>query len=204
MSGFIPYLPCEDDTPEFEFGSTKLYKVGIVLGDNPNIAEWRHALWFADICAKSSQFWLGDLLLAGEEYHWLGADYADHSLDNIKSVCRRIEPSRRREELSFDHHATVARLDENEQSAELQFAIDNQLASKSFRAHIAEKYADGNQSVARVICRLMAAQVLDVDYDAGSVKLRLEGAELIEFNRLVRDGKVRVTLMAVDDDNDTD
>lgn len=72
-------------------------------------------------------WWAGDLLLAYERYGD-GTKLAQliglkpETLWNYKSICKQVEPSRRREGLSFGHHAVVASLSDNEQSYYLGLA----------------------------------------------------------------------------------
>ena len=63
---------------------------------------------------KSIQWWTGDWLAFGEgaygEEAFQALERADKTLANWASVCRGIEPSRRRENIDFSKHAEVAPL----------------------------------------------------------------------------------------------
>ena len=82
----------------------------------PPFEQWEEAINGFDQSLQSSPFWRGDLFLKGTE--WYGDTKAtsifDPLITNVKtwqnnaSICRRISGSRRREALSYSHHAAVA------------------------------------------------------------------------------------------------
>ena len=82
----------------------------------PPFEQWESEVVIAELRRKSEPWWRGDLYLKGEE--WYGENKATSIFDpltmdvktwqNNASICRRIERSRRREELTFSHHAEVA------------------------------------------------------------------------------------------------
>lgn len=61
------------------------------------------------------------------------AKYAKQSLYNVGSVARRVEISRRREILSFAHHAEVAALEPDEQDAWLDDAVSHNWSRNELR-----------------------------------------------------------------------
>jgi hypothetical protein len=76
---------------------------------------------------RAWQWWVGDWVLYGEKRY--GETYAEaieltgmtwNTLTNVISVARRVEPSRRREHLSWSHHEAIAALDPGEQDEWLQ------------------------------------------------------------------------------------
>lgn len=105
--------------------------------------------------SKAATFWIGDWLIFGETLY--GEDSAQaveataserysvteritglahQTLLNSSSVCRRVARERRREELSFGHHSVVAPLEDAEQSAWLQKALDNGWSVSALREAI--------------------------------------------------------------------
>jgi len=89
------------------------------------------------------QFAIGDLLVLGENkfgeqiLDFMDAfDYSAHSIQNIKSVARSIPPSRRRENLSWSHHAAVAALPEGKQNAVLTEAETGRLSVMETRERV--------------------------------------------------------------------
>lgn len=89
-------------------------------------------------------WWLADWAAAGElryrrEYGpALERIYARGSLHNLSSVSRRVEPSRRREGLSFSHHVEVASLEPEWQTVWLDDAETHGWSVMDLRARIAE------------------------------------------------------------------
>jgi hypothetical protein len=82
----------------------------------------------SEIC-NASAWWLGDWLLYGQRAYGrrykraLESTPLDYqTLRNYAWVSRRFEPSRRRDKLSFQHHAEVAALPEADQDLWLQRA----------------------------------------------------------------------------------
>jgi hypothetical protein len=89
---------------------------------------------------RCSQWWLGDWIRYGnakfgERYMRAVAitGYDMQSLMNMVHVATRFEIYRRRENLSWSHHETVAALDPNEQDAWLQRAIVENLSVSDLR-----------------------------------------------------------------------
>ena len=85
-------------------------------------------------------WWCGDLLNYGEARY--GERYAQAeavmgldagTLANIASVCSRVDPSRRREQLSFAHHAEVAKLEPQDQATWLARAERDGLTRAALR-----------------------------------------------------------------------
>jgi hypothetical protein len=120
---------------------------------------------------NSSAWWLADWLIYGETtYGWrrykeaierTGLDY--QTLRNYAWVARRFEHHRRRDGLSFAHHAEVTRLSPPEQDYwlrkaeqkkwsrnELRRAVRAGLAVQNGTADASEGGADGQQEVPRL------------------------------------------------------
>jgi len=70
------------------------------------------------------------------------------TLRNQASVARKFELSRRRDNLSFGHHAEVAALTEKDADALLDRAEDEQLSVKAFRQEVARFRRDGRITAA--------------------------------------------------------
>jgi len=107
----------------------------------PPFEEWVSVMETMNQVGQSHTFWLGDLYLVGEQFYGEeratsimdSTDWNLKTLQNAASICRRIEPTRRREELSYSHHAEVGYLEPDEQDYYLQKAIDNQLSVTKLR-----------------------------------------------------------------------
>ena len=85
-------------------------------------------------------WWIGDLCNFGEDegkgLNHVRSLYSDGTIKNAMWVCRRIEPSRRREELKFGQHQVVTPLPTEEQDRWLEIAVCNRLTVKQLRNEI--------------------------------------------------------------------
>jgi len=116
----------------------------------PPFEQWEGEIRVTETMRFSAPWHRGDLYLKGEE--WYGEDRAtsvfDPMLHDVKtwqnnaSVCRRIQLSRRREELSYSHHAEVSPLEPAQQDTYLQLAVDNLLSVRQLREKIRADLGD--------------------------------------------------------------
>jgi len=98
---------------------------------------------------NATPWWLGDWILSGEANH--PQTYAqaieERSAETLRQaawVCSRIEPARRRVELSFSHHRVVAKLGVADQDRWLKWAVENNASKRELEAQVnAERVADG-------------------------------------------------------------
>ncbi|MCA1679278.1 MAG: LmbU family transcriptional regulator, partial [Actinobacteria bacterium] len=97
-------------------------RTGISFDARLPYEEWREFGGRIAMRASASLWWLGDWLRFGQEAYGrrykegvalTGLDY--QTLRNYAVVARRFELSRRRDKLSFQHHAEVCALDDVEQ-----------------------------------------------------------------------------------------
>jgi hypothetical protein len=123
--------------------TTELTQVGWVPAGEVGLAEWS-ALGrrFGEI-GRCSQWWLGDWInygnaRFGERYTRAVklTGYDVQSLMNMVYVASRFEISRRRENLSWSHHATVASLDDASQDHWLTRAGVDNLSVADLRAEL--------------------------------------------------------------------
>jgi hypothetical protein len=141
---------------EFDYGIVTLK--GIALRDEVSEEKWLTltqnvaAMYEATgIRHQQAAFMMGDLLRWGEER--FGEKYAQvidstreymrlhaKTLANWQWITGKIEPSRRRENLSLAHHESVAKLDAGEQTEFLQLAEDEGMTVKELRAAIRERH----------------------------------------------------------------
>jgi hypothetical protein len=96
--------------------------VGLRFSGRLSFEQWCEVGRRVGVRANASMWWLGDWLVYGERAYgarYLGAlavtglDY--QTLRNYATVARRFAVSRRREGLSFHHHAEVCSLTDEEQ-----------------------------------------------------------------------------------------
>ena len=93
--------------------------------------------------SRCSQWWLGDWIRYGTtrygEKYVLAARltrYDVSSLRNMAYVASRFDVSRRRDELSWSHHAEVAALDAAEQDRWLDYAVARRLSVADLRVEL--------------------------------------------------------------------
>lgn len=142
----------EIDLPGFRLTATGAVRVG-----KPTQEQWSAAMHWVLRCASASMFWLGDLLVMGEAtYGDLASQedgdgkYAHQTLENARYVAGKIPISRRREPISFAHHAVVASLEPAEQDHWLKKAEDEGWSEKELRkqlgikAHVGQNAGDND------------------------------------------------------------
>ncbi|MBQ1023757.1 LmbU family transcriptional regulator [Micromonospora sp. C95] len=174
----------------FVGNQTTVRKSGMVFPQGLSERSWEQIGSSLRELANSSAWWLADWLIFGETtYGWrryreaierTGLDY--QTLRNYAWVARRFEHGRRRDTLSFAHHAELARLAPAEQDywlrkAEQQKWSRNELR-KAVRASLAERGAnaappvtDGDQS--QGVAQLAAA--VDAEQrQASTTKITIE------------------------------
>ena len=95
----------------------KYTRTGLVLSPSMSFDEWQNIGARLDEIDGAIKWWIGDWLNFGEQHYGemysqavLVTGYDYQTLANQKWVSSRFELSRRRENLSFSHHAAVASL----------------------------------------------------------------------------------------------
>ena len=106
-----------------------LTATGVSVEGMPDLKEWQAAMQFVHRAGGAVMWWLGDLLLHGEaSYGELASEeagdgrYERKTLWNAKYVASKVATSRRREDLSWTHHAEVAGFSSSEQKKWLKKA----------------------------------------------------------------------------------
>ncbi|MEV5873301.1 LmbU family transcriptional regulator [Streptomyces sp. NPDC052101] len=140
-----------DGVLSFVEKEAKVQKSGMTFPQNLSERAWERIGTGLRELTNSSAWWLADWLIFGEAAYGLrryreaiertGLDY--QTLRNYAWVARRFEHHRRRDSLSFAHHAEVTRLSPAEQDywlrkAEQQKWSRNELR-KAVRASLAEQ-----------------------------------------------------------------
>jgi hypothetical protein len=128
------------------------------LPDGMSFDSWRKLGCQIALVANCSAWWLGDWLVYGEQaygdrYEQAIADteLGYQTLRNYAWVARKCPMSRRRDTLSFGHHAEVAALPENEQDVWLARAERlswscNKLRRALRAAKVANRRASGEET----------------------------------------------------------
>ncbi|MEV0414692.1 LmbU family transcriptional regulator [Streptomyces sp. NPDC050448] len=128
----------------FVGSQAKVQKSGMVFPQNLPERSWERIGTDLRELVNSSAWWLADWLLFGEAtYGWrrykeaierTGLDY--QTLRNYAWVARRFELHRRRDSLSFAHHAEVARLAPPEQDYWLRKAEQQKWSRNELRRSV--------------------------------------------------------------------
>jgi hypothetical protein len=149
MGGALSSTPELDSSRRREQQVTKpvhhseLTRVGWTPSTSLGLAEWSAVgRRFGEI-GRCSQWWLGDWIhygntKFGERYSRAVklTGYDVQSLMNMVYVASRFEISRRRENLSWSHHATLAALDPDEQDYWLARALADKLSVADLRVEL--------------------------------------------------------------------
>ena len=121
-------------------GPFKLTATGLEVQGKPSFAQWQKAGAYLQLAAGAVQWWLGDWMNYGEG-RW-GERYAqaieatgldEGTLRNIAWVCRRFDPSRRHDKVSFAHHQEVASLPPDRADELLELAASGGLVKRELR-----------------------------------------------------------------------
>lgn len=123
------------------------------LADGIPFNEWREIGEQLERISESSLWWVADWAAYGER--WYRKDYGPaleeiwdrRSLQNLASVARQVEPSRRREGLSFTHHVIVAPLSPDDQDEWLDDAERQGWSTRELREEI-QRAREGGRDAA--------------------------------------------------------
>jgi hypothetical protein len=119
------------------------------LPDRLPSAEWVRIGQQICLIADASCWWLGDWLVYGQDKFpdryrraMVGTALDYQTLRNYAWVARRFAPSRRRDSLSFQHHAAVAALAEPDQDLWLVRAAAFGWSLRQLRTHLQQARQD--------------------------------------------------------------
>jgi len=122
------------------------------------ISEWRNLGRQIFIISDSSGWWLGDWLIYGQNQYpnryklaitETSLDY--QTLRNYAWVARRFAPERRRERLSFQHHAEVASLPPEQQDVWLDRADVHKWSRNELRRLLRQSLNSKNEDPMEVL-----------------------------------------------------
>ena len=126
--------------------SFRLHENGLEPIGEPSFEQWESCGDFIHRSQKAMHFWLGDWVNYGER-KW-GERYKEvlektrydyQTLRNDKWISSRVPSERRRPDLSFDHHQTVADLPAEEQDELLSTAEEKHLNNETFRKLVKDR-----------------------------------------------------------------
>jgi hypothetical protein len=111
--------------------------------ENMEFPDWLAAGRRLGVIGRASQWWIGDWLVYGASKfgeRYLEASkvtgYDIKSLRNMRYVSSRFEPSLRRDDLNWSHHALLAALDAEEQRYWLGRAAADRLSVEDLRCEL--------------------------------------------------------------------
>lgn len=123
----------------------KITPNGIRIPDGATLEQWSEIGRFIFKAVKTSTWWIADWAAFGdiqygklEEFCSAHTELSYQTVRNLASVARAVELSRRRDKLSFSHHAEVAALPAKEQSKWLALAEEKTLTVVELRRRIRE------------------------------------------------------------------
>lgn len=122
-----------------------LTKTSLIFDESITTDEFVNVGRCLKLMKKTILWWIGDWGLFAElnEDFWFSSaleevreSYSDGTIENAVWICKKIEPSRRREKLSFGHHQVVAPLEPEEQDKYLEEAEKYRLSVMKLRKRI--------------------------------------------------------------------
>ncbi len=109
------------------------------------VEEWRAQGTRLGSASRSTNWWLGDWVRFGANHHGQKYEvasavtgYDEQTLMNMVYVASRFQISRRREILSWSHHAELAALDQDEQEFWLDRTAAERLSVRGLRRELRE------------------------------------------------------------------
>ena len=121
----------------------KLATTALILEEGLTIEQWMAAGESLKVLESAVPWWVGDWLRYGEEKFGEMYSQALREVDRSKQtmmnwawVAGKFDPSRRRENLSFSHHAEVAGLEEDQQDEWLDRAEQEDWSKTRLREEI--------------------------------------------------------------------
>ena len=139
-------LVVRDGVP-VQLGHFTLSQTGLVVHGDPTFAEWETCGTFLRQIEAASRWWMGDWLAYGETRSEWGDKYEHEcsvlkhgysDIRTLKSLSKKFELSRRRDNLTWDHHAAVWGLPTDEQDRLLGLAEAQKWKRKDLRAAVRE------------------------------------------------------------------
>jgi hypothetical protein len=138
--------------------------------------EWKRLGARLATYSNATSWWIGDWLVFGRVHYGLsryraavgGTGLEYKTLRNYAMVARRFEPTRRREDLSFQHHAEVCGLNEEAQDYWLELAVKHGWSKRELRRNVRAAPAIARTVPAPAILRLVLAPSRDERWRAAA------------------------------------
>jgi N6-adenosine-specific RNA methylase IME4 len=145
---------------------------GVKIQGDPTFEEWLQQAQQYSRAAQGVNWWLGDLLAYGdnaygEKYEQSVPDLglAYQTLANMVWVARSVTADRRKGELSWQHHVSIAKLEPAQQERYLKKAIKEKLSAADLKKVVAQatKRKAANESAEDVNVREGKYRILYAD-----------------------------------------
>jgi hypothetical protein len=134
--------------------------VGLIITGTPTVEQWLNAFETLDKTGKGHQWWIGDHLNEGEQRYpeeWAQAldpeeehkreqEGKEETYRHYKQVAFRFPVRRRRRNLYFGHHQTVAYMEEEEQDHWLDLAVEEGWSVDKLRKKIKKARLGGAEN----------------------------------------------------------
>jgi len=141
MSGGVATLPAKRAETRRRPGATS--SVAWAPSEDIDVREWVQAGKRLGAMTRCSQWWLGDWVRYGtgrwgEKYKEAAriSGYDIKTLRNIAYVAEQIEVSRRRDDLTWSHHAEVSSLEPDEQDRWLDLVASEKMSVSDLRIEL--------------------------------------------------------------------
>ena len=174
-------------------GPVRLDRSGLRFSRVVSFQKWeligRQLLAISD----SSTWWIADWLVYGEStfqerypeaIRQTSLNY--QTLRNYVWVARRFDPDRRREALSFGHHAEVAALDESEQDYWLRRAEELQWSRNQLRREIRASHVERHGTPPPTVHNGHPASTAVAAHADNALSLRVTADQLEQFTAAAR------------------
>jgi N6-adenosine-specific RNA methylase IME4 len=120
----------------------QLNKTNLVFKRDVNKDEWMQVFKGLKTIEGCVQFWIGDALAYRQQKWGMYDDIAEEvginkkELSDLKWVAENVKSSGRQENLSYNHHREVAKLEPNKQEQFLNKAVEEKLSVRDLREEI--------------------------------------------------------------------
>jgi hypothetical protein len=174
-------------------------RTGLRLTEGLPYDVWERIGLQVGVLVDSSAWWIGDWLLYGQRtygdrYETAAAatGFSYQTLRNYAWVASRFPMSRRRDSLSFGHHAEIAALVEEEQEAWLRRAALRRWSRNELRRNVREARDGGSSLPGGPVS--IALRVEDPRYERWQAAADAEGRVLLEWMTATLDEAARSAL----------
>lgn len=157
-------------------------------GGELTLEEARDVAQALGAMARGHQWWIGDLLVYsedkfGEEFAQLEAELElePRTAGNYRYVAAAVAPSRRREDLSWSHHAEVARLKPAQQKSMLKWAAEEAATVRELRIRVAIEFPAGGEP-SPALPGLEPAEEPDVQKRLERIERALEAGNMVDLD----------------------